>query len=336
MERANKAGRWAGIVITTALLSLVGCAGTGEPATSTEDGALVHAEDSADPSVMFLRDSHSIFICTASLIGRRTGLTAAHCVTDTTNLQFCFSPCGNVQNCTPTCVTATPLKDPGFVDGNASHDMAVLQLGLLANGKDITSAHNPPIVPILIGGPVAEDEKFIQTGYGCTDLQDDTGEGQQRSGQNHIDGVQAHFFTYDDESQTYLCPGDSGGPAFDLNCQIGVMVAYAGAVIGYDFYVSRVDAKATWIQQVANDSSVHQCFQPVCGDGFCQYPEAPCTCPQDCGACPTPRCGDGICNGHETHATCPQDCVDTCRPGTDDCCGDGVCRPLTVCRRICP
>jgi hypothetical protein len=47
---------------------------------------------------------------------------------------------------------------------------------------------------------------------------------------------------------------------------------------------------------------------------------------------PPPVCGDGVCNGRETHASCPEDCG--CRPGTIDCCGDGTCLSLALCRKI--
>lgn len=53
----------------------------------------------------------------------------------------------------------------------------------------------------------------------------------------------------------------------------------------------------------------------TCGDGLCELPETPTSCPIDCFV--VPSCGDGTCNGSESSATCPQDC------GTS--CGDGVC-----------
>ena len=48
--------------------------------------------------------------------------------------------------------------------------------------------------------------------------------------------------------------------------------------------------------------------KPVCGDGFCNRPETPATCPKDCRG----RCGDSICTGSETADTCPLDCVQGC------------------------
>ncbi|GAX78725.1 hypothetical protein CEUSTIGMA_g6163.t1 [Chlamydomonas eustigma] len=90
----------------------------------------------------------------------------------------------------------------------------------------------------------------------------------------------------------------------------------------------------------------------TCGNGVCQAPENPLTCPADCShtcgdaygcaaplnpancpqSCP-PVCGDGYCVGSETVFSCPQDC-----PGT---CGDGVCNSyfgesLSTCPQDCP
>jgi hypothetical protein len=106
---------------------------------------------------------------------------------------------------------------------------------------------------------------------------------------------------------------------------------------GTEYKLTRVDTHAAWIQSVANDASVHQCFQTVCGDGLCQYPETNCSCPQDCGAgCPPPpRCGDGVCNGTESHLSCPGDCpAGTCSGGKIDCCDDGICRSGALCKKI--
>lgn len=293
----------------------------------------------------FLRNPGSTgFFCTASLIGRRTGLAAAHCAEDGATVEFCFSPCGKVNGCAtaPTCVRALVVRDPSYnADmGNLNtfdHDVEVLKLDLLPNGKDFTTLTNPPIVPYLIGGPVQEQETFIMVGYGCTHLQDQTGAGQQRFGENSIDSVQDQTVQFYDPSRAYSCFGDSGGPASVANCEVGVIVGNQTPPLGGPTadVLSRVDTKAAWIQQTAGDSSVHQCFQTVCGDGLCQFPEAACSCPQDCGTCPTPRCGDGVCNGRENHQTCPQDCVDgQCSGGKSDCCDDGVCRTGALCKRL--
>src|SRR5215467_9214078 len=50
--------------------------------------------------------------CTATLIGRRTALTAAHCAASGAQVTFRHYPCGNTSQCTPISVTGTVQRHP--------------------------------------------------------------------------------------------------------------------------------------------------------------------------------------------------------------------------------
>jgi Trypsin len=270
-------------------------------------------------------------------------------------LEFCDFPCGNKNNCAGTCVSGTLTRNPQYSgDGDFDHDVAVMQLS-----QDFTTITG--ISPDRLGSPAPEGDVVTVVGYGCTTWDDTSqGVGQKRAGINNVDTVHDELIDVEDESQSYICPGDSGGPMYKwgTDCEVGVNVGkWEVPLLDRDYEASRVDTKFNWIRNTAGDLSVNACGQTTCGDGLCRSPESCGSCPADCGACGVcgdavcgpgescqgcpgdcgtcpPVCGDGACNGNEDPSSCLQDCPVHCPSGQVDCCNDGNCLPRTTCQHV--
>jgi secreted trypsin-like serine protease len=202
--------------------------------------------DLGHPSVgVLILDKTTQSHCTASLVGKRTALTAAHCVKgypDTSKVELRLD--GATYN------VETVVPHPGYqeqgntFDAVSSNDIAVLRL-----------QQAPPISPTPIVNattPPQLGQKITLVGYGVTDY----GKSDamvKRMAEATIDVVKTGYIGYGGytSGEGAHRPGDSGGPTFSgtgaQEVQIGVHSMGDKAT---GFVVDcRVDNHVQWIQQ---------------------------------------------------------------------------------------
>jgi MYXO-CTERM domain-containing protein len=215
---------------------LLGC----EPAEDGAPGALrLTITDgtaySGHPSVGYLKVGNAL--CTATLVGKRTVLTAAHCIapgaTHTVTLQGVDYPAVSL------------IPHPSWDDQTLANDIAVIRLQAA-----------PPVSPSVVARKaVSAGLKLTLIGYGTSGetLKDAL---VKRIAVNFVKEVAATRFSIVGTGSGIgnTCHGDSGGPAFALQDgkEVQVGVTSAGVVpcgtLGYD---TRVDAYQSWLEQSA-------------------------------------------------------------------------------------
>lgn len=198
------------MMATLAMGSLVGCVADGDAsddATASGDQAIIGgATDFGDPSVVGVfahpPGSNSGSICTGTVIGPHTVLTAAHCVSPAT------VGTGQVFEI----LAGTSLTLPGIVASSTTFDPAWDPNNLFA-GHDIGIVHTAgvlPFTPIGLGPVAAQPVRLV--GYGANDHLGN-GVGLKRQVTVGIVGSSS-VLIQDGNSNQQTCHGDSGGPAF--------------------------------------------------------------------------------------------------------------------------
>ena len=138
--------------------------------------------------------------CTATLVGPKVLLTAAHCVADGAQVRFEFKGGDNVSNgCT---------HHPGY-EANQTKDFALCSLSehLATDWESINTSHSL----VKIGG------RITLSGYGCTEPGGSGGnDGKLREGYATVTAVPSRndYDIVTEAATGALCFGDSGGPAF--------------------------------------------------------------------------------------------------------------------------
>ena len=191
------------------------------------------------PSVglLVIKSGAGAAACTATLVGKHTVLTAAHCVYPGLAHDFKLT--------SGTYTSTKVVRHPQYVKNSsqgALYDIALIQL-----------PGDPPITPSMVSQKAPfVGQKITIIGYGVTSS-NSKNSGVKRIAQNTVATVSSSRFTFDgsggDKGNT--CSGDSGGPAFATvdgrEVHLGVH-SMASQPCGNRGYNTRTDAFYSWLK----------------------------------------------------------------------------------------
>lgn len=143
--------------------------------------------------------------CTATLIGPRKVLTAAHCLQDVSATDLNFVIGARLSSPEYTLSVSSIKPHPAFDPYDVVNDVGL-----------VTLSSDAPIDSLGVLSKMDSSwvgTKLFFVGYGVTSAATGAGAGTKRSVWMNISQVDSGTFSYDDPGKN-TCYGDSGGPAF--------------------------------------------------------------------------------------------------------------------------
>ena len=269
------------------------------PLDSTDQAVTNGTADPGDPAVVALVDANDQVLCTASVIGPHTGITAAHCFAAPPRTMRVFFGSTVAGGGTFAAVVDAKLH-PGFVPATFANDVAMF-----------TFREDAPVAPLALDARTIDASlvgaTFAAVGFGST-----TGAtsdfGSKRTGTARIDAVTAtELSTLPDPAQP--CRGDSGGPMLIAPDRVAAVVSHGDPACSDHAIYARIDvARAILVDPylaATAPGSAHT------GDA-CLYDA---------------HCAEGPClqaNDDAQLSFCSSDCArDSDCPGAMECAADG-------------
>ncbi|MBS1149174.1 MAG: Vitamin K-dependent protein [Myxococcaceae bacterium] len=297
------------------LLPLVLLASCGVPLDPEPEGQLAQRRDGIvggytnfdDPQVFFMEMTYSptsVYSCSATLVGRKTLLTAAHCIAPD---ELGRKPTVEVTN-VPRVSEATASDwikvsrqryHPNYRASVIQNDLGVVELERVPTlkGRQWNRAN---FGPEIVG-------KIVRvSGYGITST-DGRNSGTRRSVELPVNDLDPTLLNFGTTNQKGTCSGDSGGPMFyrfadGIERQIGVHSFHRGDC-GKNAD-ARVDKGADFIDQWFLDVEAPSCAEDGQCKSGCVPEDLDCTC-----------AADMQCNPLCLSAAKDADCADSCSAG---------------------
>ncbi len=282
-----------GLTLSIALLlSLAACGG--EELLAHGEQAIVNGQkDTGHPAVGRIDFDNGL--CTGTLIGQRTVLTAAHCLEGAKSATFTLGQ--------SVYAAAQLIGHPSYDPQAVTNDVALLVLA-----KSVVGVSPMP----LATRPPALGESITLVGFGDTASGADNA-GTKRVAANKVSwlGSQTFSFSGSSGSRGNICQGDSGGPSLRTlggsEYCLGIH-STASAVCGGEGNDVRVDVFFSWIANAAkNDLAPPESGTlPPPAAGFIGEP-----CATE-GACSTGLCLSALEGLSFPAGSCSQRCEKTC------------------------